>query len=744
MHRKLENEVKIMSGLHHPHIVQYVESVQTPEHIYIIMEYVRWGDVAKLFREQGCISEELAKTLAKQMLSALKYLHDRKITHRDIKPDNILISEKHPNAIFKLADFGLSKNVQGTFLTTFCGTLLYCAPEVFPDGNIHKQGVKRRRGQKPTQDLYDSKVDIYSLAAVLWHVTAGTPPVAPNSDRNGQGMYDNIMATMLDTTGLYAKNISEPCINILCGMLQKDPSNRPTAHRCLTHAWLDDGTTVPGDNNLESIAEEDVSQEAGEQLSQLSIHQVPEEVDDEFNDEVGDDVLDDEELNQMINVHQSKRARPDPLFPRFQLRDQEHVSSPEQSFQSRDLVSNIVGESFEAVPRPTGRQRLFGEIGESALQSSGYLNVHANEALSQVASNNGVVPDSVLPTDALAPAQPDLQQRRHLDSSGQRGLQPDASFTSPSLFGAEALVEDMNMASPQSPASNPQTPNEPVTPRTPDVPQHNSLERHSQQASNFSDSTPKAKPALNRQISLPRLPSLYYDPRDPNTHNLEHASKISGIDYVNANGSANLNEVPLPDTAKVSTQDSHVNEEAQSTPAPAVTTLPSELGIRPPPRRLGKLIATSDSFNPQLILPIDKNKTSWGRLRENDLVYEPRSDTRIPKTAFTIFWHSSDRESINQLSQEGKDWTSLENVQVGIVTGATSGITINGNLLKKTDRKGNWQYVWLHTGDIVQVYQDNHGSECLKFKCEFYFGNGKEPRPVGKSFIIQHSSSPAS
>ncbi|KAF2663039.1 kinase-like protein [Lophiostoma macrostomum CBS 122681] len=723
--KKLDNELKIMKDLHHNNIVQYIDNVRTNDHIYIIMEFVRYGDLATLWRQNGNINEMDATILARQMLDALRYLHGRKIAHRDIKPDNILISEKHPNYLFKLADFGLSKDVRGTtFLTTFCGTLMYCAPEVFPEGNQH--GVKRRRGQKPTKDLYDSKVDIYSLAAVLWHVMAGSPPVPPVADNGGHGMFRSIMATTLDATPLREKGIAESCIELLCSMLQKDPFGRPTASECLRKDWVRDGDAVLSqDYELGRIEEESDSeeadskeadpQEADAQFSQLSIYDV--------DDAIGNDVLDDGIFGQMVDVRQSKRIRMDPSDPRHQLRDQEQVSSAENSLQSHRFTENENGESPPAIPSGDNPGRLFGEIGRSALKSSAILNVHANAALSQIASDNGVVPDSVYPNSALAASHPDAQR--------------DAAFASPSLFGAEAMVRDMNMESPQSPASIAQTPNEPATPKTPDVPQHSSLEHHSQQASQFSDATPKAKPALNRQISLPKTPSFFYDPFDPNTHNLEYASKVSGLDFVSASGPGKSDGIPLPDTAHVSTVNAHVTQEPQSATAPAHSTLPPELDIRPPPRRLGKLTASSDSFAPLLVLPIDKNRTSWGRVKENDLVYEQRSDTRVPKTAFTIFWHSPDRESIDQLSQEGKDWTTLRNVHVGIVTGATSGITVNGKLLRKTDGKGNYLYGWLHTGDVIQVYQDARGSECLKFRCEFYFGTGKEPRPLGKSFNVR-------
>lgn len=114
--------------------------------LYIIMEYVPGGQLLTYINTIGAMPEHHCQSVTRQMCHALKYLHGSGITHRDIKPDNILISKQNPFTV-KLSDFGLSKMVKDetTFLKTFCGTLLYCAPEVYPDYERFKQGLPRKR-----------------------------------------------------------------------------------------------------------------------------------------------------------------------------------------------------------------------------------------------------------------------------------------------------------------------------------------------------------------------------------------------------------------------------------------------------------------------------------------------------------------------------------------------------------------------------------------------------------------------
>lgn len=709
--KKIDNEMKIMESLRHPNIVEFVEYYDHGDYLYIIMEFVRHGDLQGYLSSSGPLAESLVRNMAQQILSALNYLHRAKITHRDIKPDNILIADLDPFTV-KLSDFGLSKVVQHdeTFLKTFCGTLLYCAPEVFPDyGSAAAKGTKRRRGAKQYH-AYSSSVDIWSFGGVLWYALCGEPPFKGIADATGEAMYNNIMATTLDPSPLHRLGVSAQCIDLLTRMLHTDPATRPTDRDCLNHPWLKDGAKILEDPVLQSIVEEDESQEAEQQFSQLKLNQEVVESDDEEGD-----ILSDDELLEMVAP---KRVRPDPLFPRNQIRDQDADAVP--SFYSEQAIGE--GESFQMMPAP-GRQRLFGEIGQSALQSSSVLHNHANNALS--------------PEELAGHASGGAEQ-----NASRVHARLDGGISSPSLLGTESLVRELNMESPHSPGSRTQSPFMPATPRTPDVLQHSSLEEGSKNPSQISEPTPRARPtAANRQISLPLTASYYYDPADPSTHTLEYATRVSGFDFVAARRDSEAGASAFEDTVRVSdtSGNSDFSTAVAAVPSPAaeMPSLPAELDIRPPPRRLGRLVATPDSFAPALVLNIDKSKTSWGRLSNNTLVYADSRDTRIPKAAFVIFWYSSADQSpgtVEELSQQGKDWTSLEELKVGIWTCATHGISINGKHLKQKDEKGRALFGHLHTGDIVQVYHDSRGTECLKFKCEFYTGTGKEPRSAGDSF----------
>ncbi|CAH1419027.1 unnamed protein product [Lactuca virosa] len=142
---QITREIAVMRLVRHPNVVQLKEVMATKTKIFLVMEYVKGGELfAKI--EKGRLKEDLARKYFQQLVSAIDYCHSRGVSHRDLKPENLLLDE---NENLKVSDFGLSALPEQLrndgMLHTQCGTPAYVAPEVL-----------RRKG-------YDgAKADIWS------------------------------------------------------------------------------------------------------------------------------------------------------------------------------------------------------------------------------------------------------------------------------------------------------------------------------------------------------------------------------------------------------------------------------------------------------------------------------------------------------------------------------------------------------------------------------------------------------
>src|SRR5512140_1044242 len=155
-------EIKITARLDHPHILTLIDSGAAGGFLYYVLPYVRGESLrVRLDREQQLSLEE-SLSIAKQIGSALDYAHQHGVVHRDIKPENILLHEGEA----VLADFGIAlavKEAGGNRLTETglsLGTPQYMSPE-----------------QATGDRQVDARSDVYSLAAVLYEMLAGEPPV---------------------------------------------------------------------------------------------------------------------------------------------------------------------------------------------------------------------------------------------------------------------------------------------------------------------------------------------------------------------------------------------------------------------------------------------------------------------------------------------------------------------------------------------------------------------------------------
>ncbi len=161
MGRRFEREARTVASLEHPSILRvlHVEALDGRP-AAIVSEYVSGESLRETLRREGRLPFERATALLREIASALAHAHERRIVHRDVKPDNILI-EEHTGRVL-LADFGVARlidvDTQLTAVGSAIGTPSYMAPEQV-DGR-----------------LVDARADVYALGLVGWEMLAGQRP----------------------------------------------------------------------------------------------------------------------------------------------------------------------------------------------------------------------------------------------------------------------------------------------------------------------------------------------------------------------------------------------------------------------------------------------------------------------------------------------------------------------------------------------------------------------------------------
>lgn len=479
---KIYNELNVVKSLRHPNIVKYVDHHETKLWLFIIMEYVPCGDLGSWTRDGTPMPECMCIHVARQILQAIDYLHQRGITHRDLKPDNVLMESDCP-WVFKLSDFGLSKIVRDeeTFLKTFCGTMMYCAPEVYPGYQRVKASLPSKRSHVNAKYdhtfPYQHSVDIWGLGAVLYHLLSGEPPFTARHDPQGENMLWNVMHLSVNWERLKMVGVSQWGVEFLSRMLVTDPSERASDAELLDHPWI---RVAEGPADAPDCVLSDPSERLNAHASQLSIG---DEEDERAEGQIGDATED---------PRASKRARswvPDmtrnlwgetaSMVVRNQQQENQAYQLPlDTTFPPPPVYAHDVGSQ----PQPN---RLFGEIGPSALASSGALGMEGNRALhvhepgpgSYDVSFDALYNDSgaVSLEGASAASVSNIHgEFQHNADPGttQNNVQnpqqipgPTYSGGAPSLLGTEALVGRLNMTSTGSGASAQAENRKPATPK---------------------------------------------------------------------------------------------------------------------------------------------------------------------------------------------------------------------------------------------------------------------------------------
>lgn len=237
--QNLEIEISILRTYRHPNIVCMHDVQKTDRHFYLLLEYCGGGDVQHLIRsrQKGRLSERLTRRLMRDLANGLRFLWGQELIHRDIKPQNLLLTgplpmeelaenpliagksgdggtstsmsrsiHDDPNLGFslKIADFGFARHLQTASLAeTLCGSPLYMAPEI----------LQHHR--------YDAKADLWSVGTVLFEMIAGRPPF------NGENHIDLLRNIQRKAVRLPPDvRVSKACVNLLRLLLNRNPLSR--------------------------------------------------------------------------------------------------------------------------------------------------------------------------------------------------------------------------------------------------------------------------------------------------------------------------------------------------------------------------------------------------------------------------------------------------------------------------------------------------------------------------------------
>ncbi|XP_035870057.1 MAP/microtubule affinity-regulating kinase 3 isoform X5 [Phyllostomus discolor] len=213
--QKLFREVRIMKILNHPNIVKLFEVIETDKTLYLIMEYASGGEVFDYLVAHGRMKEKEARAKFRQIVSAVQYCHQKRIVHRDLKAENLLLDA---DMNIKIADFGFSNEFTvGNKLDTFCGSPPYAAPELF-------QGKK-----------YDGpEVDVWSLGVILYTLVSGSLPF------DGQNLKE-LRERVLRGKYRIPFYMSTDCENLLKRFLVLNPVKRGTLEQIMKDRWINAG-----------------------------------------------------------------------------------------------------------------------------------------------------------------------------------------------------------------------------------------------------------------------------------------------------------------------------------------------------------------------------------------------------------------------------------------------------------------------------------------------------------------------
>jgi len=214
-------EIDVLKMSQHPNIVALIDLFENSDYYYIVLEYMQGKDLFDYIQFRNFkLGEYRVKELSYQIGIAIKYLHSYGIVHRDLKLENVMMSNNSDSGVPKLVDFGLAKMIgPNEKADEPFGTLGYVAPEVL------------------RKEPYSFSCDLWSFGCIIYALLSGSLPFDHESQKETIKM---TLENKLEFDLPCWTSISDNCKDLLTRLLTKEPSKRIALENALKHKWFND------------------------------------------------------------------------------------------------------------------------------------------------------------------------------------------------------------------------------------------------------------------------------------------------------------------------------------------------------------------------------------------------------------------------------------------------------------------------------------------------------------------------
>ena len=225
----VHNEITILKNLNHAGIISLYEygdagQVVKPSGriidnlVFIVMEFVQGGLLFDLCQTMGAMGEDAGRFFLHQILDAMEYMHGKRVVHRDLKLENILVTD---NLDLKVADFGFACYKSIDHLKSYRGTMTYMAPE-----------IKENKEYKGTQ------VDMFSIGVIIFIIVQGIFPF--KEARKEEYFYNLLLNGNHDTyfQKVNGTGLSEDFKDLILKFFSYNGNDRPTIEAIKAHPWM--------------------------------------------------------------------------------------------------------------------------------------------------------------------------------------------------------------------------------------------------------------------------------------------------------------------------------------------------------------------------------------------------------------------------------------------------------------------------------------------------------------------------